>query len=100
MWINSASEFVAEIVTIKVKIALLSGSFLCFLFIRFMMISFKVLLTALLIPAISVSLESDCGKWLETGQVKTTNLALTLSVGWNLGCNSVGNDTQSVTLFD
>ena len=64
------------------------------------MISFKPSLTALLISAIFISVESDCEKGLETDQVMTMNLILTLSVGWNLDCNSVGNVTQTVTLFD
>ena len=34
------------------------------------------------------------------GQFMTTNLTLTLSVGWNVSCNNVDAVSQTVTLFD
>ena len=37
---------------------------------------------------------------MEMDQVVTTNLTLTLLVGWNVSCDNDGSVTQTVTLFD
>ena len=54
------------------------------LFIASIIITFKLPLTALLISAIPISVESDCGKWMEIDKVMTKSLTLALSVGWKV----------------
>ena len=48
---------------------------------------------------IYISVESGCNKWIEMDQVITTNLTLTLSVGWNVSCNNDGSVTQTATFL-
>ena len=59
---------------------------------------FFILFIASVMICFKLSVKSDCGKWMEMGQVMATNLTLTLSLGWNMSCNNVV--TQTVTSFD